>query len=489
MKARTGLAFLAGLALIAGGCASSGTSGAGAAGAGGDIVVGGRTLAEGISPRDNANTRSAQLYLSQAQASDDPAVRQERFQQALEAAQQGMEADPENPLSWFQAGEAHIGLGDYTEADRNLARAEELHPRYFLEIAPVREQAWVDAFNASIGHSNNRDYPAAIRELERANLIFKGRPEAMLNLGNLYSVTDDYDNAIRAYGEAIELIRGPLAEEQTPETLEEWRENESIAVYNRSQLLVQAGRNEEAVVAFREILADDPGNVTVASNLGAALSALGREEEAQQIFNDLMARTDLTARDFLFAGIGLFQGSDYVGAARAFQRSTELNPESRDATFNLAQAAYLAATEAEEGSDVPEQMWPILVDAGRRLVELDPANENAFRLYAQGLIRTGDEQEAVRLLEMMEALTFEVLNTQLQPVAGGGAILTGEVLNRSRAAGSSVRLSFSFSSDTGQVLGTSDVQVQLGGEGESVPFEVEFDSASEVNGFRYSVLN
>lgn len=488
MKARTGLAFLAGLALIAGGCASSGTSGGGST-VGEDLVIGGRSLAEGVRPRDNANTRTAQLYLSQAQASDDPAVRQERFQQALESAQQGLEADPENPLSWFQAGEAYIGLGDYVEADRHLARAEELHPRYYLEIAPVREQAWVDAFNASIGYSNNRDYPGAIRELERANLIFKERPEAMLNLGNLYSVTNDHDNAIRAYREAIEVIRGPMAEEQDPETLEGWRENEGIAVYNVAQLLVQAGRNEEAVVAFREILASDPNNVTVASNLGAALSALGREEEAQQIFNDLLARTDLTARDFLFAGIGLFQGNDYVGAARAFQRSTELNPNSRDATFNLAQAAYLAASEAEEGSEVAGQMWPVLVDAGRRLVELDPANENAFRLYAQGLIRTNDEQEAVRLLEMMEALTFEVLNTQLQPVAGGGAVLTGEVVNRSLAAGSSVRLNFSFSSDTGQILGTREVQVRLGAEGEAVPFEVEFDSSSEVNGYRYSVMN
>ncbi len=486
MKARTGLAVLAGLALIAGGCASSGTAGAAASG-GGDIVIGGRTLAEGIAPRDNANTRSAQLFLSQAQASDDPAVRQERFQQALAEAEAGMQADPENPLSWFQAGEAHIGLGNYEEADRHLARAEELHPRYYLEIAPVREQAWVDAFNESIGHSNNRDYPAAIAELERANLIFKERPEAMMNLGNLYSATNQLNEAISAYEEAIELIRSPLAEDQPPEVLADWEENEGIAVYNRAQLLMQADRHEEAVVAYREILAEDPSNVTVASNLGAALSALGREAEAQQIFNDLMARTDLTAQDFLFAGIGLFQGSDYVGAARAFQRSTDLNPESRDATFNLAQAAYLAASEADSASTVPDEMWPILADAGRRLVELDPANENAYRLYAQGLIRTGDEQEAVRLLERMEALSFEVLNTQLQPVAGGGAVLTGEVVNRSMAAGSSVSLTFSFSSETGQVLGTRNLQVNLGGEGEAVPFEVEFDSTSEVNGYRYTV--
>ena len=232
------------------------------------IVIGGRSLEEGISPRDNASTQMAMLYLSQAQSADDPAAAEQRFQEALDASLEGIEADPENPQSWFQAGQAYLGLGDFVAADSTLARAEELHPRYYLEIAPVREQAWVEAYNEAIEYTNNRDYPRAIEVLERANLIYKERPEAMMNLGNLYAVTDQPNEAISVYQEALDLISGPMAAEQDPETQASWEENAAMAELNVAQLLSQAGRDEEAVEAYRTILERDPGNVTVTSSLG-----------------------------------------------------------------------------------------------------------------------------------------------------------------------------------------------------------------------------
>lgn len=489
MNARNSLALVAGLALIAGGCASGGSAGAGGAvPADEPIVIGGRSLEEGISPRDNASTQMAMLYLSQAQTADDPAAAEQRFQEALDASLEGIEADPENPQSWFQAGQAYLGLGDFVAADSTLARAEELHPRYYLEIAPVREQAWVEAYNEAIEYTNNRDYPRAIEVLERANLIYKERPEAMMNLGNLYAVTDRPNEAIAVYQEALDLISGPMAAEQDPETQASWEENAAMAELNVAQLLSQAGRDEEAVEAYRTILERDPGNVTVTSSLGAALAKLGREEEAQALFEELSARTDLNAQDFMMAGIGLFQAEDYVGAARAFQRSVDLNPHSRDAYFNLSQASYLAADGAEEGTEVKDEMWQLLAVAGEQLIALDPQNENAYRLYAQGLVRTGRDQQAVPLLETMEGLQYEVLGTQFQPMEGGGGIVRGEIHNRTLAPGTPVRLRFVFSSATGQELGSQEVQVQAGAPESAVPFEVEFESTADVNGYKYEVV-
>lgn len=489
MNARNSLALMAGLAMIAGGCASGGSAGAGGAAPSDEpIVIGGRSLEEGVSPRDNASTQMAMLYLSQAQTADDPAAAEQRFQEALAASMEGIEADPENPQSWFQAGQAYLGLGDFEAADSTLARAEELHPRYYLEIAPVREQAWVEAYNEAIEYTNSRDYPGAIEVLQRANIIYRERPEAMMNLGNLYSVTDRPDEAIAVYREALELINGPMAAEQDPETQASWQENAAMAEVNVAQLLSQAGRDAEAVDAYRTILERDPDNVTVASSLGAALAKLGRDEEAQAIFDQLSARSDLTAQDFMMAGIGLFQAEDYVGAARSFQRSVEVNPHSRDAYFNLSQATYLAADGAEDGTEVEQEMWQALVEAGERLIALDPQNENAYRLYAQGLVRTGRDQEAVPLLERMESLQYEVLNTQFQPIEGEGGVVRGEIHNRTLAAGTPVRLRFVFSSATGEELGSQEVQVQAGAPESAVPFEVEFDSTVEVNGYKYEVV-
>jgi len=485
MNVRNGFAFLASLALIAGGCASGGSGGSrGASPSGEPIVVGGRTLEEGISPRDNASTQTAMLLLSQAMATGDAS----RYEEALRVALQGIQADPENPQSWFQAGQAHIGLGDYVGADSTLTRAEELHPLYYLDIAPIREQAWIEVFNEAIDHSNNRDFPAAIRVLERAHLIYKGRPEAMMNLGNLYTANNQPGEAAAIYREALDLLRGPMAADQDPETQESWREDAVLAETNMAILLAQLGRNDEAVLAYRSVLERDPSNVTAASSLGALLASMGRNAEAQQVFDALAARTDLDAEDFMFAGVGLFQAEDYVGAARSFQRSVALNPHSRDAYFNLSQAAYLAADGAAEGDPVKDEMWQALAEAGERLIALDPHNENAFRLYAQGLVRTGRDQQAVPLLERMQALPFEVLNTRFQPMAEGGARVSGEIQNRTLSAGAPVRLRFVFSSATGQELGSQEVQVQAGAPEGTVSFEVEFQSTSQVNGFRYELV-
>jgi len=483
MNVRLGFALVAGLALTAGACASGG----GAGGSSGPVIVDGRVLEEGVRPRENANTREATNQLGRAQISMTEEDRRARYEAALEAARRGMEADPENPLSWIQAGEALMALGEYDEGDTVLRRAEELRPVYVVEIIPIREQAWIELFNAAIGSSGERDYDTAISLMEQANRIYKERPEAMFNLGNLYSVVGNTDGAIAVFQEAIATVANVPADTD-PQLLEGWQENADAAEFNVAQLLLQADRKDEAVVAFQGLLAKNPGNVAVASNLGSLLNSLGRQAEAQAIFDALNARTDMTARDFLAAGIALFQSEDYAGAARSFERSLTLNPNSRDAAFNMSQAAYLAADGAEEGSELRTEMWTLLTTAGRALVQLDPKNENAFRLLAQGLIRTGAEQEAVALLEVMQALDFEVIDIQLQPIQGGGAVLRGAVSNRTLTSGSTVRLRISFSSPTGQIIGTQDVAVVVGGADSMTDFEVEFDQEVEVNGYKYEVI-
>jgi len=476
MNVRLTVALVAGLAVTTvAGCAPSAANGGASAGPSPSMTFGGRTLDEGIRPRDNVHTRSAALYLQQGSMSTNPTQRRERFEAALESAMAGIELDADNPRSWFQAGEAYLGLNDVVGADSSFVRAEELHPLYYLEIAPIREQEWVVNYNEAINAINAQDYEQAVTMLERSHTIYRERPEAMLNLGSLYSQLGRNDEAINAYRDALELIRGPLTEEQDDETRAAWAENEEIAAFNVAQLLATTGRNEEAAAAYREYLQRNPDNVTVASNLAVVLTDLGREDEAAQIFNDLLARPGLSSRDYFFTGIGLFQAESYSEAARAFQLSIDASPRNRDAAYNLAQALFLA------------EEWEALVGAGERLVELDPANQNAFRLWAQGLIQTQNEQRAVEILEQMEAIAFEVVNSQLQPFAGGGAAVYGEVVNLTLSQGTSVRVRFHFLGMDGSALGSADVQVPVGAVEAGVRFEAEFASDQTVAGYYYEV--
>jgi tetratricopeptide (TPR) repeat protein len=96
-------------------------------------------LPEGTPPRDNNQTSTAFIALSQARTTTNEGQRETRYQSALTAALAGIEADPTNPQSYLQAGEAHLGLGDIEAAGQMFARATEIYPRYAFEVEIIRE--------------------------------------------------------------------------------------------------------------------------------------------------------------------------------------------------------------------------------------------------------------------------------------------------------------------------------------------------------------
>ena len=431
----------------------------------------------GVPPRDNMFTRTAALALSQAMQNADPEGRRARYQDALTASLEGIANQPGNPQSYRQAGEAYVGLNDLAGADSMWTRAEDLYPLYSFDLGPLREQQWVNSFNQGVNQIQVDNMEGAIPLLEAANIIYRGRPEAMLNLGSIHAQLGNDDDAIDWYRASLELLRGPMFEQQTPETQMSWGENEEIAAFNLAQILAGAGRNEDAEAAYRTYLERSPDNVTALSNLAVVLLGMERDAEADEIYQGLLARTDLNARDYYVTGIGLYNAENYSMAAQAFGRSYELIPESRDALYNYAQALYLA--------EELDELYP----AALSLMEMDPYNNNVYRLMAQGLIHQGDEQEAVRVLEQMEALEFEIDGTILQPLGGGGGFVNGDLLNRSLPEGGTVDIRVFFYGADGLVIGTQDVSVAVPATEMREVFRVEFDSDQEVVAYRFEVIS
>lgn len=172
MRLRLGLVLAMGLA-VAGACApaSSGPGGGGQTAP----QLEGQEIPEGIPPRNNEHTRAAgealeaAQELEEAEETDRTEVRR-HYEQALEAAQAGIQADSTNPLSYLQAGYANLGLGNYAEADRMLAEAQDLHPRYMLQIDPLRERMWIQQYNEAITALEAGEYgpgAPALRERRR----------------------------------------------------------------------------------------------------------------------------------------------------------------------------------------------------------------------------------------------------------------------------------------------------------------------------------
>ena len=83
MRFQPGVVLAASMVIVAGGCA------AGSGGSGGGDTPMPPGMEEGVPPRDNMFTRTAALALSQAMQNADPAERQSRYQEALQAALDG----------------------------------------------------------------------------------------------------------------------------------------------------------------------------------------------------------------------------------------------------------------------------------------------------------------------------------------------------------------------------------------------------------------
>ena len=120
MKVRFGLALVAAVLAAGTGCASGGGSGPA------EGPSSGQAGASGVRPRANEHTRAAELYLTQALSAEDSVTEKTRYNQTLQSALAVITADPGNPQSYFQAGQAYVGLNDIVAADSMLTQAEEM---------------------------------------------------------------------------------------------------------------------------------------------------------------------------------------------------------------------------------------------------------------------------------------------------------------------------------------------------------------------------
>ncbi len=463
IKSRVGLTVVAALAVLLSGCAASG--GAGGAGGGGGVGV-------GTPPRDNDFTRSADFFLIQATQADDPG---DRYREALVAATNAINDSPNNPLGYFLAGRAQLGLEDYVAADTLFSRALELYSGYREEIRVERENAWINLFNASLDAG---DTDEGIGLLEDAEVIFhRQRPEALINLGVFLGNAGRYDEAADSYGAAIEIITGPRIAEVNDTTAADWRARLQSASFNRARVLTLGERYEDAAAAYGTYLEAEPGDIQALTGLAQALVTSGQPDSAQAIYNNLLESPGLGLRTYMEIGVGLYNADVYDQAARAFQAASSISPQNRDAVYNLAQSLFEA------------EAWDDLIPVAQQLMDLDGNNPQSHLLLGYALARTDREQEAGAVLEASEALAFTIDSYQLQPRTGGGATVGAMLTNRTLEEGTAIEIRVHFSGEDGSEIGTVDVRVDAPPQEQARQVTAEIRSSEIVAGFYFEVLS
>jgi tetratricopeptide (TPR) repeat protein len=407
----------------------------------------------------------------------DQAEKDDYFRQALDAALEGITSDPENPKSYFQAAVASVNLGEYFGADSLFTRAETIHPRYVLETEPWRERGWVDAYNAAIIPLNSGDLEAATALFEGADALYSARPEALLQLGSLYSRLGRYDQSVDAFRSSMTLLDesreiAMLDTAQAPMWEQQWE----IATLGLGQALQFSERYQEAADLYGEMLAQDPDNASVLGSLASVLTELGQADSVDVLYENLLGRPGLTEFDYSNAGVGLYRIEQYDRAAQAFRAAAEMNPFNRDARLNLTQTYFQA------------QDWESLIPAARDLLALDPLNGLVWIFLTRAYSELEQDEQANEVFAEYQATGYEIENLMLDVSADGGATVNGTVKNSTAEQGTTVTLRFHFGGQTGREIGTIDIRVQLPAPEETVEFMGNFNSSDLVAGYRYEVV-
>lgn len=449
MRLRSGmiLAISAGL-LVLGGCAAA------AGPAGPTTSPTGRVYEPGTAPDQTRDSQIATLNVARGD-----------FAEALAAAQQGIAADSANPIHYYLAGQAHIGLGDYAAADRMFDRAEAIYPAYELEIEPERERAWGLAFNEGVEQFQAGDLDAAATAWDRANVIYTGFPESYMNLAIIRAQNEDYDAAIEAYRAGLEAAAHvPAAREMEEDEIEARAAARATMTAGLAELLLFRERFAEAEELYRQQLESDPDDAQLLSQLAVALARQGKEDEARAIYTGVLSQPGLTAFETFNIGVALFNAQAFEQAAEAFRRVTEAQPNSRDAWYNYVTSLY----RLEQFDQVAEH--------AARLIELDPLHENSALFYADALRQTGQTDRGLTVRQRNAAVPVHLEQFAFQPRAEVTR-LAGVVVGNQAAPGTPVQIRFNFYGESG-LLGSETITVTAPARGSQTPFEVTFQGAA-----------
>lgn len=498
-KSRWLLALTMSVAL--GACASGG-AGTGETTEPDGAEVQGREFPPGTAPSRNVWTRSAQIYLEEGQSTDAADERQAAFTRALEQARLSIQNEGGNPLGYYQAGVALLGLQQWREAAQMLDRAEQIYPRYLLETEPRRQNAWVTLYNQAVQALQQGSEDGAIELMETADLVYQNRPEARVNLAILYTNRGEFDSAIQWYNRALETLRGEARDYVSAETRRDWAETESDVVLNLAGVYNRTNRQAEAAELYREYLETNPDDAAVRVQLALLLSAQGQEAEAAAMFDQVLNMQGLDAIDYYQIGIGLFNAGRFEGAVTAFERASQANPYFRDALYNLAQALLARGNElADAGASAAEAnaVYERLGRAATAMREIDPFSRTAAVLEASayqklaentsGATSTEWRNRLVRVLEGIENLPIDVTNVALSQTGTGRYAITGTVENLSLNAGTPIVLRFSVLGANGQAAATQEVTVQAPAREQTATFRAEFEVTGEIAGWRYERVN
>jgi tetratricopeptide (TPR) repeat protein len=185
----------------------------------------------------------------------------------------------------------------------------------------------------AMGQAGQGNTKAAVEFLTQAAKLKPDMFRPQYNLGQIYEAQGKYKEAADAYRRAVGLkIDAGLGE--TPV-------NVMSAYFNLGNVYAMMNQHEQAVAALQEVIRRLPEPYhTPHYNVGLSQAALGKQQEAVESFKEAVKIKPDYWEAYYNMGVAYGKLEDYPRAVEAFKRTLELKPDDAQARYNLGLAYY-----------------------------------------------------------------------------------------------------------------------------------------------------
>ncbi len=387
------------------------------------------------------------------------------------------EAQGTNAAAWYYLARVYLMQGDIGGVDSAFRKAQELQPQCELDIDQYRQNNWAQLANAGLETQKKGDIEGAVTLFRDADRLYVGLPHVASNLGVIFANMGGKDDSAAAY-----FAKALKISESSPDTGLIGDRNSNAL--NLALMYQRLDRHKEAVPILQKYLGWKPGDIDARKALSQSLRAAGMIASADSLENAMVVEMSkqnldsLDTQDILAIGVAAFNGSRHADAATAFAKAVSRNPYSRDAVYNLANA-YLALKD-----------WDNLVKSAGMLVEIEPMNEDVYRLQRQGYKGLKKDADVLKAAEKLVGLQVTVEMTGFQ-LGRSTAKLEGTATGRSPtdATGKAIKpaavtLVVEFVTSGGTVVDTKEVAIPLLVAGSVHKVSVDGKGA-DIAGWRY----
>jgi putative PEP-CTERM system TPR-repeat lipoprotein len=285
------------------------------------------------------------------------ALQLEKDREAAEALLAAVtERSPDNAHAWSLRGVLANAGGDRAAAETYYQKAAEANPyrlgdRLQLVTTQIR-----------LGKGE-----AADADLARLEKLIPNYPEVNFLRGQLYFDAGDYENAIDAFGRVLTI-----------------NPNHPGALLLAASANVRENNLVTAQRQYSQFLAQQPGNLQAALQLGSVYMQLGEPENAEQVARDTLKENEMNVKALGLLAMALSAQGMHADAAQVYEQVASLQPESADALVALG-SQELVAGRADAG-----------IERLRAAVALEPANSAARERLIEGLLATKQIDEAAQ---------------------------------------------------------------------------------------------